>query len=180
MKKLLAVIFTLVFVLGVIGCSNEKVENPKDAESVLLDTEKADEPEAEKKEEPAAETGAGLGTFTIGEDIVTMNSVEIGKDWDGQDCIVIDYTWTNNSDETTSWILFSSEQVFQDGQELDGTGLENDPNLDMKDIRPGNTLEGIKSAYKPISEGPIEIELSSWDEFWDNKDPILIEVEYPK
>ncbi|NLC65417.1 MAG: DUF5067 domain-containing protein [Clostridium sp.] len=178
MKKMLALIVSLVFILAIVGCSDDKAESPKDTGSALVDTEKEDDPE--KKEEAVPESGSAIGTYTIGEDIVTMNSVELGKDWDGEDCIVIDYTWTNNSDETTSWILFSSEQVFQDGQELDGTGLENDPNLDMKDIRPGNTIEGIKSAYKPISEGPIEIELSSWDDFWDDNDPILVEVEYPK
>lgn len=86
----------------------------------------------------------------------------------------------NKSDETTNWVSGIFEQVFQDGQELEATTIKDDDYENvMKEIRPGTTLKGIRRAFTPISESPLELELVLHSDF-EEEDLVVIDLEFPK
>jgi len=86
-KKTLALILALVFVLTLAACSKKKDENPN-----LIEID----------DYQALYTGA-----------------YITKDYDGDDAIVIPFTFTNNSDETQSFMWAMFYTAMQGGTELE-------------------------------------------------------------
>lgn len=115
------------------------------------------EPEPEPEPEPENEEYA-----------VSIAGVKLAKDYEGKDCAVVTYTFTNNSDDTISFASVFYPKVFQNGIECDSAitldGIENDNYL--TDIRPGATID-VDMAYELQDMSDIEIEvkeLISWDD----------------
>lgn len=125
MKKLLkglvsvlGVLTLLIIVVAIVAPSNDS----KNDDTTISDGEKPSMSEKKAKYE------------------IRVMDYFLSKDRDGKDVLVVDYEWTNNSDETTSfWVTFS-DKVFQNGIELDETVFGcDDTNIDdeMTEIQPG-------------------------------------------
>ena len=89
---------------------------------------------------------------------------QINKDYEGKDMVVINYDFTNNSEDTMSALVGIYMQAFQDGVQLDTAMVLDDSVYDagiaQKDIKPGTTLEGCQNAFVLTSDSPVEIEVS--------------------
>lgn len=132
--------------------------------------------ESVEKEDLIKEVKIG-DTFELSDFEITVNSIKKGKDYEGNDAIIINYNWTNNSEETTNWMFSITTQVFQNGEELDSAIISGSDNKGMKDIRPGTTLEGIEDAFKVNDESEIELEIT--EAFSFNNDKVLIILDFP-
>ena len=109
----------------------------------------------------------------MGDYAVKITGVRLGKDYDGADAIILDYDFTNNSDETTSAMESLYFQLFQDGVELDFTIITGDDNYDsdsyMKDIRPGVTLSCQCAYVLGNTTSPVEVEVKSISDSFKSK-----------
>ncbi len=171
------------------ACGNkDKKNDPKETEAPTKTNEKTTKAKTTEENEDVEETktpkeqsgDATLGSpFDVKDSTVVLNSVRKSKDYDGKEAIVLNITWTNNSNETTSYATSISEKVFQDGQELESAfmvdGVQSDNYL--KDVRPGTTLENIEVSYHTISTNELEIEFDEWISLESN--PVLIKAPFP-
>ena len=113
-----------------------------------------------------------LSKGDVGDFYVSIGECTFTSDYDGNKAIVINYDFTNNSDETVVPLWKTSCRAFQDGIELDSAfifdGSVYDAGIEQKNIRPGVTLTGCQKAYVLISDSPIEFEMGP---IWG--DPVL-------
>ena len=72
---------------------------------------------------------------------------------------VVDYTFTNNSDEATSFMVATIDKAFQNGVELD-TGMVMNINNEaaMKDIKPGASVQ-VQQAFKLADQSEVTVEV---------------------
>lgn len=108
-----------------------------------------------------------VGSGVLGDYSVSIDNFELTQDYNSNPSVVITYSWTNNSTDTTNFMSSLNTQVFQNGIECDSAILSSDYDSDssMKDIKPGTTLS-VQEAYTlQDSENPIEIEVSEFLNF---------------
>ena len=117
------------------------------------------------------------GSGDLGAYHVEIKDAAIVPDYEENPAIVINYAWTNNSDETTSAMMSILEKAFQDGVELDNaiildSSLYN-AELSSKDVRPGTTID-VQCAFALTSEtSAVEFELSEAFS-WTNNDKVTM------
>ena len=100
---------------------------------------------------------------------VTIDNCKIATNYDDKECILVDFTFTNNSSENIAFGSILMAKAFQDGVQLDSTvGVydENDDSKDLtdteyKEIQPGTTLQ-IHKAFITTSKNPIDVEVEDF------------------
>lgn len=106
----------------------------------------------------------------LGDYVVEIKSATVTQDYEGNPAVIITYSWTNNSSETTSPMLSISTAVFQDGVGMDTAFIYDDPAYDSgmysTDVRPGTTIDVQEAFELNNTTSPIEVEITeafSWD-----------------
>lgn len=116
-------------------------------------------------------TTTNTGNGNLGDYDVEIKGAVTTTDYEGNPAIVVTYSWTNNSDETTSCMTSVIASAFQDGVELETAIIMDDSVFDaspyMKDVRPGTTID-IQQAFELTSSSNVEIEISELFSFDDN------------
>ena len=109
--------------------------------------------------EPARVNPAALGDYTV-----EIKSATITQDYAGNPAVVIAYSWTNHSNETTSPFFTVATSVFQDGVGLDSAIIMDDSVYDSSmqtaDVRPGTTIEVQEAFELNNATSPIEVEIT--------------------
>lgn len=103
---------------------------------------------------------------------VSIDNVTVTDDGDGNNIVVIDYTFTNNSDEAISFSSAVQEELFQDGVELQSGYLPyNHPMYDedsysasSTEIKSGASIK-VRRVYELTSDSNVEIKLTDWQSF---------------
>ena len=116
--------------------------------------------------EPVRTNPATMGDYTV-----EIKSATITQDYAGDPAVVITYTWTNNSNETTSPLFSVTTSVFQDGVGLDSAIIMDDSvydsSMQMADVRPGTTIEVQEAFELNNTTSSIEVEITeafSWED----------------
>ena len=90
---------------------------------------------------------------------VSIDGAYLTEDYEGNDAIAIEFTWTNNSEETTSFAAAAMPTVFQDGVELEmAITTEVDTAGYTKELKPGATTE-VALAYELDGDSEVEVEV---------------------
>lgn len=94
---------------------------------------------------------------------VAIGEGMVVSDYEGNPALAVKFTWTNNSDEATSFMVAAMAKAYQDGVQLDtaiymGDDIDTDT---MKDIKPGITQD-VWQVFELTSESPVEIEVEEW------------------
>lgn len=145
----------------------------KTADAAPTDTATDDK----RNEEPTANGNK----MDFGDYVVEVKGAKLAKDYDGNPAIVIDYAFTNASDETTSAFVALSDQAFQDGVSLESAIISDDSvydsDLSWKDIRPGTTLD-CQTAFILTSEtSTVEVEFEEFANFSSKAPKLLVEFD---
>lgn len=151
---------------------SEIASEPSEAES---SSESSEEPESEPPQEPAGDEG------DIGDYHVAIKGAESGQDYEGSDCIIVTYEWTNNDDSAHSFMIALNATAFQGAVECSRATMVDgvEPEDLLKDIRPGMPVE-IKVAYKlNDSETQVEIEVQEQITFADAPPKVARTFELP-
>lgn len=167
--RIWALLFALVLALSLTACGEAPSDGEKSNDQTAQTETGGNEAQSGEAdaEEPAAEGAGDLGDFHV-----EVKGAALSTDYNGNPAIVINYAWTNNSEETTSAMVSLLEKAFQDGVELE-TAIIDDSNYNAeatsKDIRPGTTLD-VQCAFVLSSEtSPVEFELSEVFSFSSDK-----------
>lgn len=121
----------------------------------------------------SSDEGSADGSGTLGDYYVEIKGAAFDKDYEGNSAIVITYSWTNNSENTTNASVALFCKAFQDGVQIDSASLSSsnknyDSEAEWRDIRPGTTLD-VQCAFKTDNKtSPIEVEISEAFSFSDS------------
>ena len=128
-----------LFALGLAGCGKSNASSTSTSDAQKEESE-------EKQPEKFAVT---IGTLT-----------QIA-DYNGDPAAKITFNFTNNSDETTSFMSSVRVEAYQDGQQLEAAVITSgDVNWEStaKKIKTGTSLD-VEQAYKLISSSDVEVEV---------------------
>lgn len=163
MKKILAAAFGLALLTG---CGGGSEAAPKDtgttsqAASSSVSESNAPAPEETKESAPAEDRDFA----------VTIDGHKVVKDYEGKPALVVDFTFTNNSDKAANFMFATQAKAFQDGIELETAIIADEKDFDsgnsMKDIKSGKSLE-VQQAFVLDGEEDVELtvtELISFDD----------------
>lgn len=126
------------------------------------------------------DSATASNTADLGDYVVEIQGAKLAEDYEGAPIIVIDYAWTNNSEDTTSASVVLLEQAFQGGVQLETAMVFDDSVYDsgstLKDIRPGVTLTCQCAYVLSDTTSPVEFEVRDWTDW--SSDPPKAVVEY--
>lgn len=158
-KLIIILVIAALVIIGIVassGGSDDKKENDNS-------TSASDSISADKNEKAEG---------AIGDYICTIKSATLCKDWEGKDSVKITYSFTNNASDAESFDIALSDEVYQDGIQLETTFLggdnDDDWGIDVK-IKPGMTKE-VSKIYKLRDKStPLNVEISEFVSFSDDK-----------
>lgn len=133
------------------------------SESTVTQPDESTEPEpaaSAAEEEPEAADSAY---------VVTIEGSALAEDYEGKDSLVVNFTFTNNSDEDANFMFATQAKAFQDGIELESAILlDNTANIDnaLKDVKPGATIE-VAGAYVLDGTSDVTVEVTELISFDD-------------
>lgn len=154
-RKTLAMLFGLALAFTLTACGVDTSAEDTTTEQETTQTEQTEAEEPAQEETPAQTLEGDCDDFHV---IVTGCS--FSTDWDGNKVIVINYTATNNSEETKSPMLDVYFQAFQDGVQMETALMDGRTYNEQKEVRPGITLEDCQEAFVLTSDSTVEVEAS--------------------
>lgn len=106
---------------------------------------------------------------------VTIDDATVTEDYEGNPAVIVDYTFTNNSDEATSFAVACHAKVFQNGVQLESAITTDDlGNGYMAEIKPGASTQA-RLAYSLTDQSDITVEV---EEFFSLDDTMLAEATF--
>lgn len=124
-------------------------ENDAEQESAEDTEEEKEEEEEEAERAEDSDKEIVLGEpMEIGDYTLTVQSYELGEDYENNDALIINYDWENNSDEEASPFMTFMFKGFQDDIETDDIFMVDGVELDIgqKEIKSGGEIEGAQDA----------------------------------
>ena len=110
---------------------------------------------------------------------VKIVDAEMGKDYDGSDCIIITYAWSHEQKDSTSFTYELRDTVYQDGIECSLALLVDGVNSsdEFKDIKSGVTFEFRMGYLLNNTTSPVEVEVRAVS--WLSDDKVVKVFELP-
>lgn len=106
---------------------------------------------------------------------VTIDGSTVTTDYEGAPAIIVDYTFTNNSEEDTSFAVACAQKAFQNGVQLENAIVTEDlGNGYMAEIKPGSTTTA-RIAYSLTDESDVTVEVQ---ELFSLDDTMLAEATF--
>ncbi len=160
----IAVVVLLLMMRACFGGDSSKNDS---AVSKVSNSEKTDTSEMESSKNNLENKGI-LGDYEV-----EILSAKIAKDYEGNSAIVINYQFTNNSDDAANFMFALSDKAFQNGIELESAIIMDSKTYDsdekMKDIKPGKTIKVQSAFVLNDKKNTVEIEVSELISFSDKK-----------
>lgn len=107
------------------------------------------------------QTGDGVGVVD-GKYNIGILSVSKTKDYEGKDAVVVNFRYTNNSEETKSFMLAVASKAFQNNVELESAIVMSNNSYSsenqLKDVKPGGTIE-VQKAFVLQDNSPVTVEV---------------------
>ena len=168
-----ALVVTLALVaatspLALAGCNGSDAGDDAPAAEQPAE-EQTEQPAEEQTEQPAEEKASSKY-------VVTIDGSTVTTDYEGKPAIIVDYTFTNNSDDATSFAVACSQKAFQNGVQLETAVVLDDlGNGYLAEIKPGATTSA-RMAYSLADESDVTVEVTELISF---DDTILAEATFP-
>ena len=107
---------------------------------------------------------------------VTIDGATVTTDYEGAPAMIVDYSFTNNSDEATSFAVACSQKAFQNGVQLE-TAIVTEAlgNGYLAEIKPGATTTA-RMAYSLTDQSDVTVEVS---ELISLDDTLLAQATFP-
>ena len=181
-KKWIVGLLAISMIAAMGGCSgtessSSKAEKSSSAETSVVDESNREEASAEESEEESnaeetvdsefnSEEESNAEETVDSEFNVELLSTSISQDYEGKPVLVVEYNFTNNSDESASFMFSCQDKAFQNGIEFDNTVFgcdEIDSQQQLNEIQPGTTY-ALKIGYHlQDTTSPVDIEVTSLD-----------------
>ena len=114
--------------------------------------------------------GTMEGEGDLGDYHIKIVSATTAKDYEGKEVLVVTYEWTNNGDEEQMFSTAFTAKAYQNGIECTTAYFVDavDSEKSLTNIKPGASLE-VKEAYALNDNSDVEIEVTEWISFNDDK-----------
>lgn len=157
--------------------TDSATDSPTQNDQQATDGQQVQETEDREEDAPEEEKNSAA---TLGDYEVEIKSASIVQDYEGNPAIVVTYSWTNNSEDTTSAITSVSCSAFQSGVGLETAIIMDNSAYDsdsfMTEVRPGTTID-VQAAFVLNDETSIvEVEIGEWITLED--DPTIAYMEF--
>ena len=140
------------------GCGDSGESSSTVSEATTTVAEAETQVETKAQAETQTEKPASDAEFAF--EIV---STAMSTDYEGKSVMVVEYNFTNNSDETTSFTFACRDKVFLNGIECDSSVIgcdDVDSQMQLTDIQPGTTYT-LKVGYHAEAGAPVDIQITS-------------------
>lgn len=122
----------------------------------------------------------GTIDFTCDDFSLKYTSHELGTDYDGNQCLLVYFDFTNNSSDNTSALVTTGITAYQNGVECNSAfysseGNESALNYD-KNIQPGTTIN-VALAFEISDLSDVTIDVSEAFSFDDQKDTMVLSLQ---
>ncbi len=102
------------------------------------------------------------GNSNLGEYNIQIKSCRLAEDYEGKPIVIVNYTFTNNSDDATSFMIAFNDTVYQDGIGLNGCyfvaeSANYSSDNQTKDIKKGASID-VEVAYE-LNDTTTDIEV---------------------
>ena len=155
-KKALAMIFASFMALSLVACGSDT--SASDTPATSGEPAETQQETAEEPAEPETTDSGAVGDYDV-----TIGDCAFTTDIDGNNAIVVNYDFTNNSDEDVAPFVGISMTAFQDGVQLETAFVMDtsvyDAGIGQKQLKPGASLTGCQNAYVLTSTSPVEVEV---------------------
>lgn len=103
---------------------------------------------------------------------------EIVENMAGEKCLAVYYEFTNNSDESKSFMLTITDKAFQDGVQLESSlfHVNDDSKTSDVEIKPGVTVTVCSGFVLRSEESDVELEVDEWISFDDVEDKMILSI----
>ena len=149
-KKVLIVVFAAFMALSLSACGETTTTSQTQ--------DQKSEEQAEQQAEPEKTDTGAVGSYDV-----KIGDCSFGEDYEGNKMIVVNYDFTNNSDEAIMPLVAVNMKAFQDGVELEYAIAMDasvyDAGIGQKEVKPGASITGCQNAYVLTSSSPVEIEV---------------------
>ncbi len=166
-KKILALIITALMCLSMAACGSAPSGETSSPQSQTSSSQSSTTSSQTSEAQPEALPSSG----EIGDYTVTIQDCFFENDHEGKKTIIVNWDFTNNSDEPIMPFTAVQLDAFQDGVELE-IGLLISDNYDsgiaQKQVKPGASLTGCQSAFVLSSESEVEVEVSKFPSIGDS------------
>lgn len=162
-KKWIMGMLTISMIAVMGGCSGTENSSSSQAEksSSAEVSESAEEISVAETEEESSAEETSDSEFQV-----ELLSTSISQDYEGKPVLVVEYNFTNNSDDSASFTFSCQDKAFQNGVECDNTVIgcdDIDSQQQMNEIQPGTTY-ALKIGYHlQDNTSPVDIEVTSLD-----------------
>lgn len=94
---------------------------------------------------------------------IKITNSRIGKDYAGKSILIVDYSYTNNTSEATSFTFICTDKAYQDGIECSSIVIsdEIDANKALNNVQPGVTYNLSVGYELQNKTSPVQIEVTS-------------------
>ena len=116
----------------------------------------------------SSSASAASATNTASKYVVSIDDCTLGTDYQGQDAAIVTFTFTNDSDSDTSFMVATNAQAFQNGVQLDtAISMDVDTSASMKEVKPGATVS-VQKVYALTDMSPLTVEVEELINFGDD------------
>lgn len=184
-RTIITVFIAIAFVGNVLLNNTADSEN-QESETTIQNTEKSNKVTTESQKETTEKKVEEKTTTALEDDVdktefeyknmtVKYLNHQIQTDAANQECLIVYYEFTNNSDKTQTFDYCFDDKVFQNGVELESSYFHaNDETKNSgKEIKPGVTITVASSFVLTENRSNVELEVSPFMSF---DDKILMRV----
>lgn len=149
MKKRVAIIlFGSLLALNLCACGGDDTASTTQGETTDTTT-------TEETQEPADTSSATVGDYEVSIGDARM----VADDFTGEEALLVNLTFTNNSDETTSPMLALLVEAYQDGVQLERAIISSedfDVNSESLNVQSGGSND-FQLVFTLTSESPVQV-----------------------
>ena len=106
-----------------------------------------------------------------------LDGVKVIKDYDGNDALEINYTFTNKQEEATSALVGVCIDGYQNGKQMEIAIVDTDEFNEQTNLKKGiTTRQLIKINYVLSDDSPVELEVYETNGSAWSKDPAIFKI----
>lgn len=168
MKKVLSILTASILAGSLmVGCSSDTSDTSKDSNTKV---------KVEKPKEKTTKVNAD--NMIVDQETMKfkLDGVKVVKDYEGNDALEINYTFTNKQEDATSALVGVCIDGYQNGKEMEIAIVNDSEFNEQTDLKNGVTQDNCKSYHVLSDDSPVELEVyetsgSAWD-----KNPAIFKI----